>query len=210
MDDRELRAKLRKIEALFAGAATAGERAAAGAAAGRVKERLRQASPIADMDSPGSLGAKGQGAGAAGKEAVGKDKDLIKEGSDRTFMADVMDVSRTVPVIVDFWATWCGPCKQLGPNLERLVRAAKGAVRRVKIDIDRTPAIAGQLGVYSIPAVYAFFQGRPVDVFVGARPESQVKSFVDRLIKLAAGDGGAETGADNLEAVLEQQRNILR
>ena len=96
-------------------------------------------------------------------------------------MADVMEASRTVPVIVDFWAPWCGPCKQLGPLLEKNVRAAKGAVRMVKIDIDKNPQIAGQLRIQSIPAVFAFFQGRPVDGFAGAQPESQIKQFVDRL-----------------------------
>jgi len=131
--------------------------------------------------------------------------DLVKEGSDRTFMVDVMEASRTVPVIVDFWATWCGPCKQLGPTIEKLVRAAKGAVKLVKIDIDRNPAIAGQLRVQSIPAVYAFFQGRPVDFFVGALPESQIKAFIDRLLKLG---GGAPAG-DGLEEALEEAHAFL-
>ena len=135
----------------------------------------------------------------------GSGQDLIKEGSDRTFMVDVMEASRTVPVIVDFWATWCGPCKQLGPILEKLVLGAKGAIKLVKIDIDRNPAIAGQLRVQSIPAVYAFFQGRPVDFFVGALPESQIKAFVDRLLK--AGGGGPAGGGDDLEdAVAEAQQ----
>jgi putative thioredoxin len=161
-----------------------------------------------------SSGAKSQGAKPAGPGpgpgpaagGFGGGNDLIKEGSDRTFMADVMEVSRAVPVIVDFWATWCGPCKTMGPALEKLVRAAKGAVRLVKIDIDRNPAIAGQLRVQSIPAVYAFFQGRPVDFFVGALPESQIKAFVDRLIKAA---GGAGAGGDDLEAALAEARQML-
>ncbi len=149
----------------------------------------------------GSLGAKAQSAGAGAN-------DLVKEGSDRAFMADVVEASRTVPVIVDFWATWCGPCKQLGPALERLVRGAKGAVRLVKIDIDRNPAIAGQLRVQSIPAVYAFFQGRPVDFFVGALPESQLKAFVDRLLKLPGGGAAAGPG-DDLEEALAEAHRIL-
>ncbi len=147
----------------------------------------------------GSLGAKTSGASPAANDS------LIKEGSDRAFMADVVEASRTVPVIVDFWATWCGPCQQLGPALEKLVRAAKGAVKLVKIDIDRNPAIAGQLRVQSIPAVYAFFQGRPVDFFVGALPESQLKAFVDRLLKLTGGAGG---GSD-LEDALAEAQGIL-
>ena len=105
----------------------------------------------------------------------------IKDGSDATFMADVIEASRQTPVIVDFWATWCGPCKQLGPALEKAVEAAKGAVKLVKIDVDKNPAVAGQLRVQSIPTVYAFVDGRPVDGFQGALPESQVKQFVDRL-----------------------------
>ena len=111
--------------------------------------------------------------------------DLIKEGSDATFIEDVVEASREIPVIVDFWATWCGPCKQLTPNLEKAVRAAKGKVRLVKIDVDKNPTYAGQLRVQSIPTVYAFSGGRPVDAFQGAIPESQIKSFVDKLTALA-------------------------
>ena len=110
----------------------------------------------------------------------------IIDGSDQTFMADVIEASRTTPVIVDFWATWCGPCKQLGPALEKVVREAKGAVRLVKIDVDKNPAIAGQLRVQSIPTVYAFVDGRPVDGFQGALPESQIKEFVKKLAGSAA------------------------
>ena len=129
---------------------------------------------------------------------------LIKDSSDATFMTDVMEASRTVPVIVDFWAPWCGPCKQLGPLLEKNVRAAKGAVRMVKIDIDKNPQIAGQLRIQSIPAVFAFFQGRPVDGFAGAQPESQIKQFVDRLVKMG---GGAED--DGLEEALNAAAEAL-
>jgi putative thioredoxin len=121
------------------------------------------------------------GEAAPGKTAA----DLIKEGADATFAADVIEASREQPVIVDFWATWCGPCKQLTPILEKTVLAAKGAVKLVKIDIDKNPVFAGQLRVQSIPTVYAFVDGRPAEVFTGAVPESQVKAFVDKLAKLA-------------------------
>ncbi len=107
--------------------------------------------------------------------------DLIKDGTDASFMADVIEASRDTPVIVDFWATWCGPCRQLGPSIEKAVLAAKGKVRLVKIDIDKNPQFAGQLRVQSIPAVFAFVGGKPVDGFMGALPDSQVKQFVDRI-----------------------------
>ncbi len=113
--------------------------------------------------------------------------DLIKDGSDATFVADVVEASKSQPVIVDFWATWCGPCRQLTPALEKAVKAAKGAVKLVKIDIDRNPVFAGQLRIQSVPTVYAFAGGKPVDGFMGSVPDSQIKSFVDRLIGPAAG-----------------------
>jgi putative thioredoxin len=122
------------------------------------------------------------------KPQPGASGPLVKEGSTATFMADVVDGSRETPVIVDFWATWCGPCKQLGPVLEKVVNGAAGKVRLVKIDVDKNPELAQQLRIQSIPAVIAFADGRPVDAFAGALPESQVKQFVDRVI--AAGPAG--------------------
>ncbi|HEY6578718.1 MAG TPA: thioredoxin [Rhizomicrobium sp.] len=116
----------------------------------------------------------------------------IKDGSIETFAADVIEASRAAPVIVDFWAPWCGPCKQLGPVLEKVVKEAKGAVRLVKINIDENPEIAQQLRIQSIPAVYAFRDGQPVDGFMGAVPESQIRAFVQQLTGGAAGQGHAD------------------
>ena len=144
-----------------------------------------------------------QGAGAPPVPA-----DLIKDSDQTKFAKDVLEASRTVPVIVDFWAPWCGPCKTLQPMIEKVVREAKGAVKLVKIDIDKNQMLAQQLRIQSIPAVYAFFGGRPVDGFMGAVPESQVKQFVDRLVQAAGGAPG-EGDADDLAAALEHAKQAV-
>jgi putative thioredoxin len=154
--------------------------------------------------------------GAAGTAAA----HLIKDTTTKDFMHDVIDASRDVPVLVDFWAPWCGPCRQLTPLLEAAVRAAKGTVRLVKLNIDEHPQIPGQMGVQSIPAVFAFVDGKPVDGFMGALPESRIKAFIARLIgddtadldaaeaALAAGD--ANTAAQAFAEALQKDAENAR
>ncbi len=129
--------------------------------------------------------------------------DLIKDTTDQAFMQDVVETSREVPVIVDFWAPWCGPCKTLGPQLEAAVTAARGKVRMVKINVDENPAIAGQLQVQSIPTVYAFSQGQPVDGFQGAVSQGDVQRFVEKIAALG-GDGGLGEALEAAEEMLAQ------
>jgi putative thioredoxin len=136
---------------------------------------------------------------------VPADADLVKDSDQRRFAKDVLEASRTRPVIVDFWAPWCGPCKTLGPIIEKAVKNAKGAVQLVKVNIDENQMLAQQMRIQSIPAVYAFFQGRPVDGFMGALPESQVKQFIDRLVQAA---GGTSPG-DQLAELLEHAKAAL-
>jgi len=128
--------------------------------------------------------------------------DLIKDVTDATFMADVVEASQATPVIVDFWAPWCGPCKTLGPQLEAAVLAAKGKVRMVKVNVDENQQIAAQLRVQSIPTVYAFHEGQPVDGFQGAVPESQIKDFVNKLAAMSKEDGGLGEALEAAEEML--------
>lgn len=116
--------------------------------------------------------------------------DLIKDTSEATFMADVIEASQDVPIIVDFWAPWCGPCKQLTPALEAAITDAKGAVKLVKVNVDENQSIAAQLRVQSIPTVYAFWKGQPIDAFQGAVPASELKAFIDRAIEASGGEAG--------------------
>jgi len=129
--------------------------------------------------------------------------DLIKDTTEADFMKDVVEASKEMPVIVDFWAPWCGPCKTLGPALEAAVTAAKGKVKMVKLNVDENQMIAGQMRVQSIPTVYAFHEGRPVDAFQGALPPSEIKEFVDKLVALT-GDGGLGEALEAAEAMLSE------
>jgi putative thioredoxin len=141
-----------------------------------------------------------QGNGAAPQVAA----DLIKETTTQTFVKDVIEESKRQPVLIDFWAPWCGPCRQLTPILEKAVNAAKGRVKLVKMNIDDHPAIPGQMGIQSIPAVIAFVNGQPADGFMGAVPESQVNAFIDKLTK-----GMPAAGEPNIAEILQEAEAVL-
>jgi putative thioredoxin len=132
--------------------------------------------------------------------------DLIKDVNEDTFMMDVVEVSQEVPVIVDFWAPWCGPCKTLGPMLEKAVLASNGAVRMVKVNIDNNQEIAAQLRVQSIPTVFAFHKGQPIDGFQGALPNSEIDAFVEKVVEAGGVDasGGLSEALDSAEEMLEE------
>ena len=138
-----------------------------------------------------------------GLSSAPADADIIKDTTEAAFMTDVVEASQSVPVIVDFWAPWCGPCKTLGPLLEDGVRAAKGAVKMVKINVDEAQMIAGQLQVQSIPTVYAFHKGQPIDGFQGAVPGSEITAFVERVIKASGGEAPGDSLNDAVDAAEE-------
>src|SRR5215813_2206256 len=140
-----------------------------------------------------------QGNGAAPAAA-----DLIKETTTQTFVQDVIEESRRQPVLIDFWAEWCGPCRQLTPILEKAVRNARGKVKLVKMNIDQHPAIPGQMGIQSIPAVIAFVGGQPADGFMGAIPESQVNAFIEKLTK-----GVPAAGEPNIADILKEAETLF-
>src|SRR6202012_1654979 len=139
-----------------------------------------------------------QDAGAAAAAPDG----LVKDTTTQTFVKDVIEESKRQPVLIDFWAPWCGPCKQLTPVLEKVVRAAKGKVKLVKMNIDEHPAIPGQMGIQSIPAVIAFVNGQPADGFMGAGPESQVNAFINKL-------PGGMPGEPNIAEILKEAVAVL-
>jgi putative thioredoxin len=172
--------------------------------------KSREERRMSGSDNPyqGSFGSQMTASASFGGEpaakTAGSPGDLIKETTTATFARDVLEASRQQPVLVDFWAPWCGPCKQLTPVIEKVVKEAAGRVKLVKMNIDDHPSIAGQLGIQSIPAVIAFVGGRPVDGFMGAVPESQIKQFIDRVAGPAVDGDKAE-----IEAVLADAKALI-
>ena len=144
--------------------------------------------------------------GASGAEGSGNGADSIKDVNQEDFAKEVIEGSMAAPVIVDFWAPWCGPCKQLTPALEKAVSDARGAVKLVKVNVDENQQLAAQLRIMSIPTVYAFYQGQPVDGFQGAQPDSQVKEFVKKLAEM----GGGSAGPSPVEQALDQAEELLK
>ncbi|MFZ4805948.1 MAG: thioredoxin [Hyphomicrobiaceae bacterium] len=138
---------------------------------------------------------------AAAKQPAGGDAGVIKDTTTAAFAADVIEASKSALVLVDFWADWCGPCKQLTPLLEKVVKSYNGKVRLVKLNVDQHPAIAGQLRIQSLPKIYAFKDGRPLDGFMGAQPESTIRQFIDRLV-------GDSAGGDLAEAVTAAEQAL--
>jgi putative thioredoxin len=143
----------------------------------------------------------GTGTPAAGSAA----SDLIQDVSEATFMKEVIEASQTVAVIVDFWAPWCGPCKTLGPQLETAVTAAKGAVKMAKVNVDENQSIASQLRIQSLPTVYAFWQGQPIDGFQGAVPQSEVDAFISRVIDAS----GVQAAGNGLEDAVQAAEEMM-
>ena len=152
----------------------------------------------ANVNTTMSMGSAPAGASAA---------EPVKDISTADFGPEVIEASAQIPVLVDFWAPWCGPCKQLGPIIEKAVAGSNGAVRLVKMDIDKHPEIAGQMGIQSIPAVVAFVGGRPVDAFMGAKPESEVLAFIDKVA--AMGPGGAPQDGPDFAAAIEEANDLM-
>jgi len=159
------------------------------------------------------------------QDATATAPDVVKDTTTQAFVKDVIEESRRQPVLVDFWAPWCGPCKQLTPVLEKAVKGAKGKAKLVKMNIDEHPSIPGQMGIQSIPAVIAFVNGQPIDGFLGALPESQVTAFIERLIKDRVGgeekeelkeadaallDGDATTAAEIYAQVLAKDATNIQ
>jgi putative thioredoxin len=161
---------------------------------------------MSGSDNPYNASQGGQMSATVNLGAAPTGASYVKDTTTATFARDVIDESRQQPVLVDFWAPWCGPCKQLTPVLEKVVNESQGRVRLVKMNIDDHPSIAGQLGIQSIPAVIAFVNGRPADGFMGAVPESQVREFIDRI------GGPADPAADDaaeIASILEEASGLL-